>query len=125
MPCTVTQVNNDCSANNDAESAAAFFAGMCSPGAAAGAGDNQTITDALCSACVSGQGAEDFCVRGADTYQGYDGALTCLENGAGDIAFIKHTTIAGECGPFKALQQLCQFGQRFTFVCEQPSSHER
>ena len=96
--CHVHQINDDCDVNNDAESAAAFFAGMCTPGAptAVGANGNDAIADTLCSSCkpASVQG-QDFCVKGADTYQGYDGALTCLEEGDGDVAFIKHTTIQG------------------------------
>jgi len=85
------EINDLCDVNNDAESAAAFFQGMCSPGAPTG---NDAIAETLCSSCkpASEQG-ENFCVKGADAYQGYDGALTCLEEGNGDVAFIKHTTI--------------------------------
>lgn len=89
------EVDNECDANNDAESAAAFFSGMCSPGAGDSSvvGDNTALGDKLCSACKSGQDS-DFCVAGADAYSGYDGALTCMTEGSGDVAFIKHTTMA-------------------------------
>jgi hypothetical protein len=45
------QVNDDCTANNDAESAAAFFGGMCAPGAPEAAPANKAVADKLCSAC--------------------------------------------------------------------------
>lgn len=87
------QVNNDCNANNDAESAAAFFGGMCAPGASEAAAGNSAVTDKLCSACEAG--GSGFCEKGADKYSDYDGALRCLAEGAGDVAFVKHTTLPG------------------------------
>jgi len=84
-------VNDDCTANNDAESAAAFFGGMCAPGAPEAAPANKAVADKLCSACE--QGGDGFCEKGADKYSDYDGALRCLAEGAGDVAFIKHTTL--------------------------------
>jgi len=87
------QVNNDCNANNDAESAAAFFGGMCAPGAEEAAGGNGGVKDTLCSACEAG--GAGFCEKGADKYSDYDGALRCLAEGAGDVAFVKHTTLPG------------------------------
>lgn len=94
------EVNDDCNANNDAESAAAFFSGMCSPGAREGSvvGTNTAIGDKLCSSCNSGQGG-DFCVKDADEYAGYTGALTCMAEGQGDVAFIKHTTLTDYAWP--------------------------
>jgi hypothetical protein len=91
--CAHGQVNNDCDANNDAESAAAFFGGMCAPGAADATAGNSGLKDKLCSACEAG--SSGFCEKGADKYSDYDGALRCLVEGAGDVAFVKHTTLPG------------------------------
>jgi len=78
------EVDNDCLANNDAESAAAFFSGMCAPGASdkAHIGTNTAIGDKLCSSCKKNQDpASNFCDKGADAYAGYDGALQCMADG--------------------------------------------
>lgn len=86
-------MNNDCAANNDAESAAAFFGGMCAPGAPVAANGNTAVANTLCSSCEAG--GAGFCEKGVDKYSDYDGALRCLADGAGDVAFIKHTTLEG------------------------------
>jgi len=91
------KVDNHCDVNNDAESAAEFFSGMCSPGAAEldVVGTNKAIGDKLCNACKQNQGKDDFCVKSKDDYQGYNGALKCMVEESGDVAFIKHTTFDG------------------------------
>jgi len=87
-------VDNDCLVNNDAESAAAFFEGMCAPGVALeeNIGSNTAIGDKLCSSCKD-PNAETFCVKGSEEYSGYEGALKCMIEDSGDVAFIKHTTM--------------------------------
>lgn len=83
---------------SDLESAAAFFAGSCAPFSDTETRD--TFAEALCANCGTEAGAEGFCCRddkaecpGGDAYYDYPGAFRCMAEGAGDVAFIKHTTI--------------------------------
>ncbi|GAA6234478.1 serotransferrin-like [Lates japonicus] len=68
-----------------------FFSSGCAPGA--------DLTSPFCTQCAgSGKavGDESKCKASADEqYYGYAGAFRCLVEGAGDVAFIKHT-IVGE-----------------------------
>lgn len=52
------------------------------------AGDNSDKLCQLCASKVPGQRCTS-----ADPYAGYEGAFRCLVE-AGDIAFLKHTTVA-------------------------------
>ncbi|XP_070775056.1 transferrin-a [Enoplosus armatus] len=68
---------------------ATFFSSSCAPGA--------DPSSKLCSQCAgSGKavGDESKCKASADErYYGYAGAFRCLVEGAGDVAFIKHTIV--------------------------------
>ncbi|MDR9866054.1 hypothetical protein, partial [Pseudomonas baetica] len=68
-----------------------FFASGCAPGA--------EPTSPFCTNCKgSGKavGDEDKCkAKAEEQYYGYAGAFSCLAEGAGDVAFVKHT-IVGE-----------------------------
>ncbi|KAI7836214.1 hypothetical protein COHA_009895 [Chlorella ohadii] len=77
-------VNSNANVNADAESAAAFFSAVCA------AGDTGALTsggkwDGVCSACKGDCTAQD-------PYFDYPGAVRCLMEGAGDVAFTKHST---------------------------------
>eukprot|EP01023_Acetabularia_acetabulum_P056334 TRINITY_DN653_c2_g1_i1.p1 TRINITY_DN653_c2_g1~~TRINITY_DN653_c2_g1_i1.p1 ORF type:complete len:719 (-),score=185.58 TRINITY_DN653_c2_g1_i1:290-2446(-) len=76
---------------DDAELMAAFFGGVCAPrisnGPAFDADNEPTYWDPLCSIC-----ADDDCTTKSDYYD-YSGAFRCLHDGAGDVAFVKHTTV--------------------------------
>ncbi|XP_028448921.1 transferrin-a isoform X2 [Perca flavescens] len=67
-----------------------FFSSGCAPGA--------NITSPFCTNCRgSGQavGDEYKCKASSEEqYYGYAGAFRCLVEGAGDVAFIKHTTVS-------------------------------
>ncbi|KAK7067218.1 Antigen p97-like protein [Halocaridina rubra] len=85
-----------------------FFSSSCVPGAKDPKYDpNGTNPDNLCDLCVgndiggaegppySGGDAEGFCQReNVEAYYGYAGAFRCLAEGGGDVAFVKHTTVA-------------------------------
>nr|XP_061795252.1 serotransferrin-like [Nerophis lumbriciformis] len=66
-----------------------FFSSGCAPGAPAGS--------PFCSQCVGNGKPVDnpaWCKASTEEfYYGYAGAFRCLVDGAGDVAFIKHTTV--------------------------------
>ncbi|KAK6185239.1 hypothetical protein SNE40_007513 [Patella caerulea] len=76
----------DC--DNTVKSVAAFFQQSCAPGAFVQinnpGGDNPTN---VCEICDS-----KTCPTN-DTYSSYLGAFSCLNNGLGEVAFVKHSTI--------------------------------
>ena len=58
--------------------------------------------DNLCALC------QNECVNAASGgYSNYDGAFRCLEADAGDVAFIKHTTVADNAGNSSIYEYLC------------------
>uniref|UniRef100_A0A7N6A7T7 Serotransferrin n=1 Tax=Anabas testudineus TaxID=64144 RepID=A0A7N6A7T7_ANATE len=67
-----------------------FFSSGCAPGA--------DLSSPFCRQCAgSGKavGDKDKCAANAnEQYYGYAGAFRCLVDGAGDVAFIKHTTVS-------------------------------
>ena len=75
--------NNDCDFTK-------FFSSGCAPGS--------DPTSTFCSQFVGSRkavGEESKCKASADEqYYGYAGAFRCLVEGAGDVAFIKHTTVS-------------------------------
>ena len=80
----------DC--NNHVKAAANFFSKMCAPDALDvqfnPTGDNPTSACELCK----GKIGSTFCTN-QDPYAGYIGAMYCLIEGGGDVAFVKHTTL--------------------------------
>ncbi|XP_071485954.1 melanotransferrin-like [Diadema antillarum] len=70
-----------------------FFEQSCAPGAKSSAYDpNGDNPSSLCDLCI-GEG-ENNCARSAvEPYYDYSGAFRCLAESAGDVAFVKHTTV--------------------------------
>ncbi|TNN55283.1 Melanotransferrin [Liparis tanakae] len=74
---------------NISEGVANFFNASCIPGANA-AGDPAS----LCQLCVGDDvGAHKCEMNNNERYFSYEGAFRCMAEGAGDVAFIKHTTV--------------------------------
>ncbi|XP_076986274.1 serotransferrin-like [Tamandua tetradactyla] len=65
---------------------AQYFSGSCVPGV-----DRQKFPK-LCSLC-KGTGPNKCAFSSQEPYFGYSGAFKCLQEGAGDVSFVKHTTI--------------------------------
>ena len=80
----------DC--NNHVKAATSFFKKMCAPDALNTqfnpTGDNPT---SACELCI-GKIGSTFCTN-QDPYSGYIGALYCLNDGGGDVAFVTHTAL--------------------------------
>jgi melanoma-associated antigen p97 len=80
----------DC--NNHVKAATKFFNRMCAPDALNTqfnpTGDNPTSACDLCA----GKIGSTFCTN-QDPYAGHIGAMYCLTDGGGDVAFVKHTTV--------------------------------
>ena len=80
----------DC--NNHVKAATKFFNKMCAPDALNSqfnpTGDNPT---SACDLCI-GKIGSTFCTN-QDPYAGNIGALYCLNDGGGDVAFVKHTSV--------------------------------
>ncbi|PIK58529.1 melanotransferrin [Apostichopus japonicus] len=76
-----------------------FFNSSCVPGAKSRDYDVYgTNPPQLCANCVGKD--EDFCVRNShEPYYYHSGALRCLVENAGDVAFVKHTTIRDNTFP--------------------------
>ncbi|TFK03918.1 apelin receptor A-like [Platysternon megacephalum] len=82
---------------------AQFFSASCVPGAPANEPN-------LCRLCP-GAGAQK-CSR-TGPYSGYSGAFQCLKDGAGDVAFVKHTTVLENDPSGKDnFELLCEDGSR-------------
>eukprot|EP00210_Caulerpa_lentillifera_P006825 g6524.t1 len=73
---------------NDAETVANFFSESCAPYREGITPLNlgNLIYDPICSIC------RETC-NSSSPYAGYEGAFTCLIEEAGDVAFVKHTTV--------------------------------
>eukprot|EP00210_Caulerpa_lentillifera_P001840 g1769.t1 len=76
---------------DDAESVAGFFDGVCAPRVSENGPMNTEdgegeLWDPLCTACKGDCSTYD-------QYYDYSGAFRCLMEGNGDVAFVKHTTV--------------------------------
>lgn len=77
-----------------------FSGGSCLPGAK---DKKYNITaenaDKLCSLCGGNKETNDVSTKcnydSTESYSGYSGAFRCLVEGGGDVAFVKHVTVAG------------------------------
>ncbi|CAO2633804.1 Inhibitor of carbonic anhydrase, partial [Lemmus lemmus] len=67
-------------------SAATFFSSSCVPCA-----DGKTFPS-LCQLCA-GKGTDKCACSSREPYFGYSGALKCLQDGAGDVSFVRHLTV--------------------------------
>ncbi|XP_043847283.1 lactotransferrin-like [Dromiciops gliroides] len=67
------------------DAVARFFSGSCVPCAL---GKNPK----LCSLCA-GKGGDKCACSDREPYFGYSGAFKCLKDNAGDVSFVKHTTV--------------------------------
>ncbi|KAM9440212.1 serotransferrin-2-like isoform 2-T2 [Clarias gariepinus] len=67
-----------------------YFSESCAPGA-----DLESNLCKLCKGAEGIRGMVDKCKAStAERYYGYAGAFRCLAEGAGDVAFVKHSTVA-------------------------------
>uniref|UniRef100_A0A8C4ED94 Serotransferrin n=1 Tax=Dicentrarchus labrax TaxID=13489 RepID=A0A8C4ED94_DICLA len=79
----IHSITNDCDFTK-------FFSSGCAPGA-----DPSSSFCTQCAGSGKAVGDESKCSASADErYYGYAGAFRCLVEGAGDVAFIKHTIVS-------------------------------
>ncbi|KAJ8378089.1 hypothetical protein AAFF_G00248030 [Aldrovandia affinis] len=89
---------------------AQYFSESCAPGAS-------DVNSPLCKLCKgSGEGVgkrDNLCKPNNDElFYGYAGALRCLVEGGGDVAFVKHTTVEENSNTPSDFELLCPTGSR-------------
>ncbi|XP_058412050.1 melanotransferrin isoform X2 [Diceros bicornis minor] len=66
-----------------------YFEGSCVPGAG-----ETSYSESLCRLCRGDAAGEGVCEKSPrERYYDYSGAFRCLAEGAGDVAFVKHSTV--------------------------------
>ncbi|XP_008584200.1 PREDICTED: melanotransferrin, partial [Galeopterus variegatus] len=66
-----------------------YFGGSCVPGAG-----ETSYSESLCRLCRGDTSGEGVCDKSPlERYYDYSGAFRCLAEGAGDVAFVKHSTV--------------------------------
>jgi len=77
---------------NIQDGVAKFFSESCAPGVKGHA--------SLCKLCIGNEKGENVCdASSEERYYGYSGAFRCLAESAGDVGFVKHTTVGENLGP--------------------------
>lgn len=120
-------MDNEPSVENDAESVAAYFNLSCAPRASNNGPQNTPdgngrLWPPLCEIC---KGSCD----NRDQYYDYAGALRCLIEDQGKVAFVKHSTVLGELPPFATssdqddFRLLCGDKSGCRNVTEYPTCH--
>lgn len=63
---------------------------------------DEAITEKLCTLCSGDMDHKNIFTKcnfdSSEAYSGYSGAFRCLAEGQGDVAFVKHDTIAANTG---------------------------
>ncbi|ELW50939.1 Melanotransferrin [Tupaia chinensis] len=96
-----------------------YFGGSCVPGAG-----ETSYSKSLCRLCRGDSSGEGVCDKSPlERYYDYSGAFRCLAEGAGDVAFVKHSTVLentdgrtlpswGQALLSKDFELLCRDGSR-------------